>query len=100
MTTPTPRGQSRTITCKHCRKPAENAGHGYCSADYQRWTDAGQPPEGPAPARHGRDARRNAYLAARLRGLNVHDAAAAVNISTRTGYRYEHALATQLKATA
>lgn len=92
----------RRIVCGSCRTDSWHVAHGWCSGCYQRWWAAGAvpganppPPRRPGPSGLHTAARVEDYAELRGWGLTREQAAARLNVSVRTVYRYDRRLTAQ-----
>ena len=76
--------------CRGPRKPRQGA-HGWCSACYNRWLDAGRPVDGPPPVGAAVVARREDYRWLRSTGETVLGAAQRVGVAEKTARKWETA---------
>jgi len=74
--------------CDGPRKPRQGA-HGWCSACYNRWLDAGQPTDGPPLVGATVAGRREDYRWLRSNGETVSAAAGRVGVAEKTARNWE-----------
>jgi hypothetical protein len=86
--------RTRTVelpSCTECggeRKPRQGA-HGWCSACYNRWLDAGRPEDGPPPVGARATGQREDYLWLRSLGEIPAVAAKRTGVTEKTAQQWE-----------